>query len=96
MGFSLVATKGTAETLSAAELPVTAVNKVREGRPHIVDRMLSGAVQLVFNTTEGSSSDRRQLQLAAHGADQWDTVLYDSCRRSRGGPGDRRVARREP
>jgi carbamoyl-phosphate synthase large subunit len=29
------------------------VNKVREGRPHIVDRMLSGAVQLVFNTTEG-------------------------------------------
>jgi carbamoyl-phosphate synthase large subunit len=53
MGFSLVATKGTAETLSAAELPVTAVNKVREGRPHIVDRMLSGVVQLVFNTTEG-------------------------------------------
>ncbi|HMD63822.1 MAG TPA: carbamoyl-phosphate synthase large subunit [Stellaceae bacterium] len=56
MGFSLVATKGTAETLSAAALPVTAVNKVREGRPHIVDRMLSGAVQLVFNTTEGAQA----------------------------------------
>jgi carbamoyl-phosphate synthase large subunit len=53
MGFSLVATNGTAETLSAAGLPVMPVNKVREGRPHIVDRMLSGAVQLVFNTTEG-------------------------------------------
>jgi carbamoyl-phosphate synthase large subunit len=56
MGFSLVATKGTAETLNAAELPVTAVNKVREGRPHVVDRMLSGAVQLVFNTTEGAQA----------------------------------------
>ena len=56
MGFSLVATKGTADTLLTAGLPVEAVNKVREGRPHIVDRMLSGAVQLVFNTTEGSQA----------------------------------------
>jgi carbamoyl-phosphate synthase large subunit len=56
MGFSLVATRGTADALSAAGLPVTQVNKVREGRPHIVDRMLSGGVQLVFNTTEGSQA----------------------------------------
>src|ERR1700719_475195 len=56
MGFSLVATNGTAETLSAAGLPVMPVNKVREGRPHIVDHMLSGAVQLVFNTTEGAQA----------------------------------------
>jgi carbamoyl-phosphate synthase large subunit len=56
MGFSLIATKGTAETLRAAGLAVTPVNKVREGRPHIVDRMLSGAVQLVFNTTEGAQA----------------------------------------
>jgi carbamoyl-phosphate synthase large subunit len=56
MGFSLVATTGTAEILSAAGLPVMPVNKVREGRPHIVDRMLSGAVQLVFNTTEGAQA----------------------------------------
>ncbi|HEY1430522.1 MAG TPA: carbamoyl-phosphate synthase large subunit [Stellaceae bacterium] len=56
MGFSLVATRGTAETLGAAALPVTPVNKVREGRPHIVDRMLSGGVQLVFNTTEGAQA----------------------------------------
>ena len=52
----MLATKGTAESLSRAALPVTVVNKVREGRPHIVDRMLSGAVQLVFNTTEGWQS----------------------------------------
>ena len=56
MGFSLLATKGTAERLSAAGLSVTSVNKVREGRPHVVDRMLSGAVQLVFNTTEGAQA----------------------------------------
>ena len=35
---------------------MTAVNKVREVRPHIVDHMLSGGVQLVFNTTEGSQA----------------------------------------
>jgi carbamoyl-phosphate synthase large subunit len=56
MEFSLLATSGTAQTLNAAGLPVTSVNKVREGRPHIVDRMLSGAVQLVFNTTEGAQA----------------------------------------
>ena len=56
MGFSLVATKGTADALSAADLPVERVKKVREGRPHIVDRMLSGGVQLVFNTTEGAQA----------------------------------------
>jgi len=56
MGFSLVATQGTAASLRVAGLSVTTVNKVREGRPHIVDRMLSGAVQLVFNTTEGAQA----------------------------------------
>jgi carbamoyl-phosphate synthase large subunit len=56
MGFSLIATRGTAATLTKADLPVKPVNKVREGRPHVVDRMLSGAVQLVFNTTEGSQA----------------------------------------
>ena len=56
MGFSLVATSGTAATLHAQGLPVETVNKVREGRPHIVDRMLNGEVQLVFNTTEGTAA----------------------------------------
>jgi carbamoyl-phosphate synthase large subunit len=56
MGFALIATKGTAHALTATGLSVTPVNKVREGRPHIVDRMLSGGVQLVFNTTEGSQA----------------------------------------
>ncbi|MBO0735644.1 MAG: carbamoyl-phosphate synthase large subunit [Alphaproteobacteria bacterium] len=78
MGFTLIATRGTAAALSGAELPVTAVNKVREGRPHIVDRMLSGAVQLVFNTTEGSQAiaDSFSLRRTAltHGISYYTTV----------------------
>jgi carbamoyl-phosphate synthase large subunit len=56
MGFELVATQGTADALLGEGLPVTRVNKVRDGRPHVVDHMLSGGVQLVFNTTEGSQA----------------------------------------
>jgi carbamoyl-phosphate synthase large subunit len=56
LGFSLIATRGTADALRQAGLPVETVNKVAEGRPHIVDRMLSGEVQLVFNTTEGAAA----------------------------------------
>ena len=56
MGFALVATHGTARVLAEEGLPVVGVNKVREGRPHVVDLMLSGDVQLVFNTTEGAQA----------------------------------------
>ncbi len=56
LGFEIVATGGTADYLRNRGLVVTAVNKVREGRPHIVDAMLSGKVQLVFNTTEGAKA----------------------------------------
>jgi carbamoyl-phosphate synthase large subunit len=56
MGFTLVATRGTAKFLQEAGLTVELVNKVLEGRPHIVDQMLSGEVQLIFNTTEGAQA----------------------------------------
>jgi carbamoyl-phosphate synthase large subunit len=56
MGFKLIATRGTGAFLAQAGLAVEIVNKVLEGRPHIVDRMLSGDVQLVFNTTEGAQA----------------------------------------
>ncbi|HUN46966.1 MAG TPA: carbamoyl-phosphate synthase large subunit [Stellaceae bacterium] len=56
MGFALVATRGTAAFLKSAGLAVEEVNKVLEGRPHIVDQMLSGEVQLIFNTTEGAQA----------------------------------------
>jgi carbamoyl-phosphate synthase large subunit len=56
MGFALIATDGTARALMADGLPTARVNKVSDGRPHIVDLMLSGGVQLVFNTTEGAQA----------------------------------------
>ncbi len=55
-GFSIIATRGTARFIAAQGLPVSTVNKVLEGRPHIVDAMKNGDVQLVFNTTEGSQA----------------------------------------
>src|SRR3546814_19149101 len=56
MGFELVATSGTATYLEAQGIAVRRVNKVLEGRPHIVDAMKSGNVQLVLNTTEGAQA----------------------------------------
>ena len=56
MGFEIIATRGTAKYLQAAGLDVRTVNKVLEGRPHIVDALKNGEVQLVFNTTEGAQS----------------------------------------
>ncbi len=56
MGFALLATGGTAAFLRQGGLAVEVINKVLEGRPHIVDRMLSGGVHLMFNTTEGAQA----------------------------------------
>jgi len=53
IGFKLVATRGTAAVLEAAGIPVTAVNKVLEGRPHIVDMIKNDEINLIVNTTEG-------------------------------------------
>jgi carbamoyl-phosphate synthase large subunit len=53
LGFKLVATKGTATIIERAGLPVTLVNKVQEGRPHIVDMIKSDKIDLIINTTEG-------------------------------------------
>jgi carbamoyl-phosphate synthase large subunit len=56
LGFNLVATRGTAAALAEAGLPVTPVNKVAEGRPHIVDMMVNGEIALVLNTVEEKRS----------------------------------------
>jgi len=56
LGFRIIATGGTAAHLQARGLPVEIVNKVAQGRPHIVDKLLDGEVALVFNTTEGWQS----------------------------------------
>jgi carbamoyl-phosphate synthase large subunit len=63
LGFRILATNATHACLSQAGLPCTRVNKVREGRPHCVDRMMDGDVHLVVNTTEGADSIRDSFSL---------------------------------
>ncbi len=58
LGFTIMATGGTATFLKEHSVAVERVNKVAEGRPHVVDAMKNGGVQLVFNTTEGAQSYR--------------------------------------
>ena len=55
-GFEVVATAGTAKVIEAAGLPVRRVNKVTEGRPHVVDMIKNEEVTLIINTTEGRQS----------------------------------------
>ena len=66
-GFKVIATTGTAKALKQAGLTVDRVNKVREGRPHIVDAIKNGQVQLIINTTEGRKaiSDSAQIRQSA-------------------------------
>jgi carbamoyl-phosphate synthase large subunit len=53
LGFSIVATRGTAAAIEAGGIPVEVVNKVLEGRPHVVDMIKNDRIQLIVNTTEG-------------------------------------------
>jgi carbamoyl-phosphate synthase large subunit len=55
-GFQLIATKGTAEAIADLGFPVQTINKVTEGRPHIVDELLNNSISLLINTTEGRQS----------------------------------------
>ena len=57
-GFEIVATSGTAQYIEALGYKVEKVNKVMEGRPHIVDSILNNDIDLIINTTEGSQSIR--------------------------------------
>ncbi len=67
LGFKIVATSGTQRYLDEHGIHATRINKVLEGRPHIVDSIKNGGIQLVFNTTEGAQalSDSRSLRRAA-------------------------------
>ncbi len=78
MGFAIIATSGTAKRISDAGLPVKLVNKVLEGRPHCVDAIRSGEVQLVVNTANGAqtladSFDIRRSALT-HGVPHYTTM----------------------
>ncbi len=71
MGFRIIATRGTKRHLEANGVPCETINKVLEGRPHVVDAIKNGEVNLVFNTTEGAkaladSKDIRRSALLHH------------------------------
>ena len=65
MGFDLVATEGTARYLEGQGIAVARVNKVQQGRPHIVDRIKDGAIAFIVNTTEGVQSMRDSASIRA-------------------------------
>jgi carbamoyl-phosphate synthase large subunit len=67
LGFAIIATGGTARYLEEQGIAVQPVNKVAEGRPHIVDRITDGDVDLIFNTTEGwqSLKDSKAIRTSA-------------------------------
>jgi len=78
LGFKVLATGGTARFLNENGVPAQKINKVSEGRPHVVDAIKNGHVQLVFNTTEGAQAlaDSRSLRRAAllHKAPYYTTL----------------------
>jgi len=68
LGFELIATKGTAAAINAAGIPCATVNKVTEGRPHIVDMIKNNEIALVINTVEerrNAIADSRQIRTSA-------------------------------
>ena len=78
IGFKVRATGGTARYLIENGVPAERINKVSEGRPHVVDAIKNGSIQLVFNTTAGAQalSDSRSLRRAAllHKAPYYTTL----------------------
>jgi carbamoyl-phosphate synthase large subunit len=68
LGFSIIATKGTAAAIAEAGIPCERVNKVAEGRPHIVDMIKNGDISLVINTVEERRNaivDSREIRTSA-------------------------------
>ncbi|MBX3630672.1 MAG: carbamoyl-phosphate synthase large subunit [Nitrosomonas sp.] len=76
LGFTLYATRGTAATLAEAGLDVVAVNKVAEGRPHIVDMIKNGEISLIINTVKNKRSAIRDSYSIRHAALQRRVTYY--------------------
>ncbi len=65
LGFSLVATRGTAQVIEAAGIPVAIVNKVKEGRPHIVDMIKNGDIDFIVNVVEDKKAVKDSYAIRA-------------------------------
>ena len=76
LGFTVLATRGTASLVLAAGVPVTVVNKVAEGRPHIVDMIKNGEISLIINTVDSKPSVMRDSYSIRHAALQGRVTYY--------------------
>ena len=85
LGFILVATRGTAAAVAAAGLPVLPVNKVAEGRPHIVDMVKNGEIVLIVNTVEDRRSAIRDSYAIRRAALQQRVSLFTTLNGARAG-----------
>ena len=94
LGFRLVCTRGTAEVVAGAGLPIEVVNKVKEGRPHIVDMIKNGQIDLIVNTTEGRKAiaDSATIRASAESKGVYYTTTLAGgqavCMALRHGPAD--------
>ena len=76
LGFTILATRGTAAEISAAGVEVKVVNKVTEGRPHIVDMIKNGEVCLIINTVDSKRSVIQDSYSIRHAALQGRVTYY--------------------
>ncbi len=76
LGFTILATRGTGSVISAAGVEVTIVNKVQEGRPHIVDMIKNGEVSLIVNTVDSKPSVMKDSYSIRHAALQGRVTYY--------------------
>jgi len=76
LGFKILATRGTAAVIGAAGVEVTVVNKVAEGRPHILDMIKNGEVNLIVNTVESKPSVMRDSYSIRHAALQGRVTYF--------------------
>jgi len=76
LGFTILATRGTATVIGAAGVAVAVVNKVAEGRPHIVDMIKNGEVSLIINTVDSKPSVMRDSYSIRHAALQGRVTYY--------------------
>jgi carbamoyl-phosphate synthase large subunit len=76
LGFTVVATRGTAAAITAAGVEVAIVNKVAEGRPHILDMIKNGEISLIINTVDSRPSVMRDSYSIRHAALQGRVTYY--------------------
>ncbi|MFA6120606.1 MAG: carbamoyl-phosphate synthase large subunit [Sideroxydans sp.] len=76
LGFTILATRGTGSVISAAGVEVTIVNKVQEGRPHIVDMIKNGDVNLIVNTVDSKPSVMKDSYSIRNAALQGRVTYY--------------------